>query len=129
MKGVHGLGIILLAALISLPGQAICGDPPSSSNTVQEEEKRVGEALEQAQKALRTAMEALAKAGQLTVDQQVPKLKEQADQTLQGTQKLLNQWEEELLHELEKRKGKKGPDHSPPPFDDDKEEGESPLRI
>ncbi|MEO5362735.1 MAG: hypothetical protein H7838_03815 [Magnetococcus sp. DMHC-8] len=123
MRNVHKIGLLLLLLSVCLPGRLAQADAAPARDPQQDE--RVGETLERARDALRSAVEALAEAGQLTLDKQLPKLKEQTDQTLKSTQKLLNQWEEQLLRELEKRQGKKKYDHSPSPFDEEKGARES----
>ncbi|MEO5348514.1 MAG: hypothetical protein H7836_02565 [Magnetococcus sp. YQC-3] len=84
---------------------------------VQAAEPKAEEALDRARNALRDAMDALAEAGRLSLDQQLPKLREQTDQTLQDAHKLLEQWEGKLRQELEKQKKEKAPET--PPVDPD----------
>lgn len=97
------MGIVVISLVAAVPGHC---DSLSPSTQSQAEEQQVGEALSRARNALRDAMQALGEAGQLTLDQQLPKLKDQTDKTLKSTQDLLNQWEDQLRQSLEQRKRK-----------------------
>lgn len=111
MKCVDRVGIFLSVFCLFFPGLALYGGEAPAANTQQQAE--VGGALAKARDSLRDAMEALAEAGRLTLDKQLPKLKEQTDQTLKSTQNLLNEWEGQLKQELQKHQDKKG---SEPPL-------------
>ena len=117
MKKVCSIGVLVWLGMLCLAG----GTWADSSSAP--DERQMGEALERARNALHDAMEALGDAGRLTLDRQLPKLQEQTDQALQSTQELLNQWEGQLLQELEKQKGKKETKPPPPEPDEEPDEG------
>ena len=109
-----GLSSVLCALLLTTPAQA--ADPKAE------------EALGRARNALHDAVDALAEAGRLSLDRQLPKLLEQTDQTLKDAHKLLEQWEGKLRQELEKQKGGKGLE-TPPMEPDTKSKAEILPRI
>ena len=92
--------VVVITLVAAIPGH---GDSLSQKRPSPQAEQQVGEALSRARAALQEAMQALGEAGQLTLDQQLPKLKDQTDKTLKSTQDLLNQWEDRLRHALEQR--------------------------
>jgi hypothetical protein len=83
----------LVLSFLLAAGEVAAGAPAA------QQEERMGEALHRARNALQEAVEALAEAGRLTVDQQLPKLKAQTDQALRSTQKMLKKWEGQLQQE------------------------------
>ncbi|MBF0584079.1 MAG: hypothetical protein HQL80_07590 [Magnetococcales bacterium] len=110
MRFAGTVSVLLLVLALFFPGAAGYADslPPEG-----EPQDQVGDALSRARDSLREAMDALTEAGRLTLDHQLPKLKEQTDKTLKSTQNLLNQWEEQLRQELNNHKEKKDSDLSP----------------
>lgn len=125
MRRMDRVGLFLFVLALFFPGLVLHGEE-APAGTVQQESE-VGGALAKARDSLRDAMEALAEAGRLTLDQQLPKLKEQTDQTLKSTQNLLDEWEEQLKQELKRDPDKKGPElPSSPPTGEPKERAFSP---
>lgn len=117
-KIIKNVFCALLPAFLVISSPSAHGEPPSSE-ALQQQEKIEEKSLEQALDALHDAMQALGKVGQLALDQQLPRLKEQTDKTLEGTQKLLNQWESWLKQTLEQH-NKRSPEQQPEPENEHK---------
>ena len=127
MKTVRMVSCLLISILLVVPAvSGFCESSPpgnlqqnggfaqnGAQNGAQEqEEKQIDNAFALASKSLCDAMQALGEAGRLTLDQQLPKLKEQTDAIMMDTQELLNKWEGQLRQEFDKRE--KGSESQPP---------------